>query len=196
MRVTSRMERKCLQGRVGSSPRLNCCCTIGMRGFGDGGKLAPVRFPLRLRFSVFTAPGTRIYICTMYVAPTVAPLENMLVVPGGASVGDMASVPPRPLLLIALAGSDLQLLLQRRQSLGCNGSGANRGDLCAGCQGFEDRTRLQRSGHIGPVAGASYDDRLYICSVAHGWRGHLERQRWRRVCIRWDSRDELRHRTR
>ena len=31
LRVTSRMERKCLHGRVGSSPRLNCCCTIGMR---------------------------------------------------------------------------------------------------------------------------------------------------------------------
>jgi hypothetical protein len=81
---------------------------------------------------------------------------------------------PRPLLLIALAGSDLQLLLQRRQSLGCNGSGANRGDLCAGCQGVEDRTRLQRSGHIGPVAGASYDDRLYVPSPVDGvviWRG-------------------------
>ncbi len=85
---------------------------------------------------------------------------------------------PRPLLLIALAGSDLQLLLQRRQSLGCNGSDANRGDLLAGCQGFEDRTRLQRSGHMRPVAGASYDDRLvtlfYVLSPMDGevlWKG-------------------------
>ncbi len=81
---------------------------------------------------------------------------------------------PRPLLLIALAGSDLQLLLQRRQSLGCNGSDANRGDLLAGCQGFEDRTRLKRSGHMGPVAGASYDDRLCVPSPVDGeviWKG-------------------------
>jgi hypothetical protein len=81
---------------------------------------------------------------------------------------------PRPLLLIALAGSDLQLLLQRRQSLGYNGSGANRGDLLAGCQEFKDRTRLQRSGHVGPVAVASYDDRLCVLSpvdVEVIWRG-------------------------
>jgi hypothetical protein len=81
---------------------------------------------------------------------------------------------PRPLLLIALAGSDLQLLLQRQQSFGCNGSGANRGDLLAGYQGFKDRTRLQRSGHMGPVAGASYDDCLYDPSPVDGeviWKG-------------------------
>jgi hypothetical protein len=42
-------------------------------------------------FFFFTTRGTRIYICPMYVAPAVAPLENMLVVPGGASVGDMAT---------------------------------------------------------------------------------------------------------
>ena len=35
LRVTSRMERKCLQGLVGSSPRLNCYCTIGMRGWRE-----------------------------------------------------------------------------------------------------------------------------------------------------------------
>ena len=99
-------------------------------------------------------------------------------------------LPPRPLLLIALAGSDLQLLLQRRQSLGCNGSGANRGDLLAGFQGFKDRTRLQRSGHIGPVRWRELL-RSLTCSVALDgeviWKGSGSGS---------DSRDGLRQRTR
>ncbi len=51
------------------------------------------------------------------------------------------------------------------------------------------------------IPGSARDDRWcelrrsLVCSVVHGWRGDLERQRWRRVCTSSDSRDELRHRT-
>jgi hypothetical protein len=46
--------------------------------------------------------------------------------PGRSQCGRYGHLLPRPLLLIALAGSDLQPPPLRRPSLGCNGSGANR----------------------------------------------------------------------
>jgi len=189
------MERKCLQGLVGSSPRLNCCCTIGMRGWRVHRSSHPCR-PLWLGVCFLFHYPRDTYIYMPVGSPAVVPLENMLVVPGGANLGDMATCrrdlcsrsPSRaPTYSCCCNAGSLWDATDRVPIVGT---------FVLASMGLEDRTRLQRSGHIGPVAGASYDDRLYICSVAHGWRGHLERQRWRRVCIRWDSRDELRHRTR
>ncbi len=61
LRLTSRMESKCLLGRVGSSPRLNCYryCTIGKRGWRE----ARTRAFLFGAFSSFHYPrDTYIYV--------------------------------------------------------------------------------------------------------------------------------------
>jgi hypothetical protein len=88
---------------------------------------------------------------------------------------------PRLLLLIAL---DTQLLLHRRS---CNGSGANREDsdlLAAG--GFHCLPGALGSvstAALGPHGASRWCElrRPPVCSVARGWRGHLERQRQRRL---------------
>ncbi len=51
LRVTSRMERRCLQGPVGSSPRLSCRCTIGMRGWRKA-RTRATHFQVRWAFQV------------------------------------------------------------------------------------------------------------------------------------------------
>ena len=81
---------------------------------------------------------------------------------------------PRPLLLIALAGSDLLLLLQRRQSLGCNGSDANLGTFLLAARGSRIGLDCRARATWGLVDGASYDDRLYVPSPMDGeviWKG-------------------------
>jgi hypothetical protein len=97
----------------------------------------------------------------------------MLVVPGRASVGDMT-----------ICRCDLAPSCYRgvpTYSCCCNAGSLWDAtdrvpirDLLAGCQGFKDQTRLQRSGHRGLVAGASYDDRSYFPSPVDGeviWKG-------------------------
>ena len=128
------------------------------------------------------------------VAPIVVPLENMLVVPGGASVGDMASC-RRDLAPDCYCGVPTYSCCCNAGSLW---DATDRGPIARTFLlaarvlriGLDCRARATGAWSLGRAT------RSLVCSVARGWRGDVERQRWRRVCIRLDSRDELRQRTR
>ena len=117
----------------------------------------------------------------------IAPLENMLVVPGGASVGDMASC-RRDLALDCYRGAPTYSCCCNAGSLW---DATDRVPIVGTFLLAARVSRIEFDCSARATGAGRYCElrRTPVCFVARGSRGHLERQRWRRVYTSLDSRD-------
>ncbi len=145
------MEMKCLQGRVGSSPRLDCCCTIGMRGWRDiVARTSVVHFVGRFSFSL---PAGHVYIPTI-CSPAVAPLEKHAGRPGRSQLGRYwplaaATFPPDRLRGLRPTAAAATPAVFRMQRIGCQS-----GIFLLAARVSSMGPERQCPGHRGLVAGA------------------------------------------